>query len=592
MNSQFLVLRKTFPVVAASCVAVTAFAMQPVFAEESPTLPAESVNADEISLPQIQVRYPDLNVEYNESNFDSNGYATATVAPEYYDVTTGKALNPADDDLAFTFYSAQETVNLFDTDALPYGAQIDPDTGVLTFVYNQAAKNHEFNFKVGVMYKNGPQAYVGSRITVNDPADAGKLSTQFNPEFEKTLIQAEAGPDGVTVAPVGLPSSGQVASLEVAEDLGDTWKAEVDSKTGQLTVKLINPWNPPIVNETFNVPVTLTYTDGSQDQLSVAVEWVNSDTYASNFQVDYEVPDGVQAGQENVARPAFRVYSEDSYQESDRPEGVTYELVGEEPEGISLSINQSTGDITYSIKDGSQDQEFMTQVLMTFPDNSIRLVDVYLYIFTEDQHHDEPTAEPTQTSAPLPSANPTETPTQEPTQVPSVSPTVEPTSVPSGLPTSEPSPTDSQEPSFAPSAITTDVASPDTTKAPTILPTAVPTSSATTSTANASLPESVTPAETHHAETTSNDPSQASATPSEPMNEEQKSGVSISGEMTSSNASAVDADGVQSSPQPQEQAALASTGARHAIGITATGILALTAGAGIVIFGSRKHLSK
>ncbi|AIJ33821.1 YPDG domain-containing protein [Corynebacterium imitans] len=202
-----------------------------------------------------------------DPTFAEVGTEATTGEPKFVDALSGEPIDPADERLADAHYVLHK-------DALPEGwvADIDAETGVITVTPGANGIDGEelkpgdtVNLPVRVEYadKTANGAYA--------PIVIGKQADFFEPKYDNKLVV----PGEETKSPptftdkngkgVDVPEGSEFA---IPEDFQapEGYTVDIDPATGEITVT-VDGVNKDTA-EKFDVPVTVTYKDGSTDEVT------------------------------------------------------------------------------------------------------------------------------------------------------------------------------------------------------------------------------------------------------------------------------------------------------------------------------------
>ncbi|MBM7795288.1 YPDG domain-containing protein [Pseudoglutamicibacter cumminsii] len=312
---------------------------------------------------------------------DSAKFAAATAedvknAPEFQKAGLPEDVAPQD----------WVTVNADGTLTIKPGADVEPGT---------------YNVPVKVTYEDGTTKVINAPIKVVDE-DANK----FEPAYEDKLVvpgeETKSSPtftdkDGKdTKAPEG-------SKFSIPEDFKapEGYEVKIDENTGEITVTFPDKskLNKDTVEE-FDVPVTVTYPDGSTDEAPAKFKLDtdgdgdpdvtdpddDNDGIPDEEDQNPKVPDQntifdpayedklVVPGKETKSSPTF---TDKDGKDTTAPEGSKFSIPEDfkAPEGYEVKIDENTGEITVTFPDKSKlnkdtVEEFDVPVTVTYPDGS------------------------------------------------------------------------------------------------------------------------------------------------------------------------------------------------------------------------------
>ena len=321
---------------------------------------------------------------------DSAKFAAATAedvknAPEFQKAGLPEDVAPQD----------WVTVNADGTLTIKPGADVEPGT---------------YNVPVKVTYEDGTTKVINAPIKV---VDETKQSDEFEPAYEDKLVvpgeETKSSPtftdkDGKeTQAPEG-------SKFSIPEDFEapEGYEVKIDENTGEITVTFPDKskLNKDTVEE-FDVPVTVTYPDGSTDKTDANFKLDtdgdgdpdvtdpddDGDGIPDEEDQNPKVPDqntiyepGYEDGSgkpgEDVTIPAPEFKDKDG-KPATPPEGTTFGPGDNAPDGVKIDPN--TGEITVTIpEDAKPGDKITVPVEVTYPDGTKDNVDVTVTVEEPD----------------------------------------------------------------------------------------------------------------------------------------------------------------------------------------------------------------
>lgn len=330
---------------------------------------------------------------------DSAKFAAATAedvknAPEFQKAGLPEDVAPQD----------WVTVNADGTLTIKPGADVEPGT---------------YNVPVKVTYEDGTTKVINAPIKV---VDESKQSDEFEPAYEDKLVvpgeETKSSPsftdkDGKdTTAPEG-------SKFSIPEDFKapEGYEVKIDENTGEITVTFPDKskLNKDTVEE-FDVPVTVTYPDGSTDEAPAKFkldtdgdgdpdvtdpdddndgipdeEDQNPKVPDQNtiYEPGYEDGSGKPGDEVKIDEPTFK---DKDGNDATPPEGTTFGPGEDAPDGVT--VDENTGEITVTIpEDATPGDKITVPVEVTYPDGSKDNVDVTVTV-------EEPDAEDPETDKP------------------------------------------------------------------------------------------------------------------------------------------------------------------------------------------------
>lgn len=363
---------------------ITSLVGTAAFAAESPEKPATITQAEGDQLSPVITTYQNQNL-VAESSADPNAIvASVTVKPEFTDRVTGEKISATDAKAPQEFWDFGAEGYQFQPEPPLYNSVIDEKTGEYTIQFTTAALNKNFTFNLGVTHTDGSSEEVSFVVHLATSADQQKLNNKYSPVYTEIQQYLRDSTIKVDINADTAPASSDVQGYSVDTSQIANWNIAVDPKTGVLTASPKDPKKMPIQDEEFTVPVVLTYTDGSQDQLPVYFTWKNVESSANTYTVQYNSPDYLPKGIEFSVVPEYFTteYTGNLSQErisAEAPEGTTYEPVKTDVEGIKFSIDSKTGAITYTIDPNSTAELITVPVRIKYADGSSTEVDAEFY---------------------------------------------------------------------------------------------------------------------------------------------------------------------------------------------------------------------
>ena len=301
-------------------------------------------------------------------------------------------------------------------DNVPNGVTIDENTGEITVtIPEDATPGSKIEVPVVVTYPDGTKDNVDVTVTVEQP-DA-KDNEKFEPAYEGKLVVP--GQETKSV-PSFTDKDGK--GVDVPEgskfSIGDYKAPEgyvvtIDENTGEITVTFPDgsKLNKDTVEE-FDVPVTVTYKDGSTDEVKANFKLDTDgdgdpdvtdpdddgdgipDEDDSNpkvpnqntiFEPGYE--DGSGKPGEDVTIPAPEFKDKDG-KTTTPPEGTKFTPGEDTPDGVT--IDENTGEITVTIPgDATPGDKITVPVVVTYPDGTKDNVDVTVTVEQPDAKDNE-----------------------------------------------------------------------------------------------------------------------------------------------------------------------------------------------------------
>ncbi len=295
--------------------------------------------------------------------------------------------------------------------------------GTLTIKPGADVKPGTYNVPVKVTYEDGTTKVINAPIKV---VDETKQSDEFEPAYEGKLVvpgeETKSSPtftdkDGKDAkAPEG-------SKFKISEDFKapEGYVVEIDESTGEITVTFPDKskLNKDTVEE-FDVPVTVTYPDGSTDKTDANFKLDTDgdgdpdvtdpdddgdgipDKDDSNpkvpnandhFEPGYKDGSGKPGSDVKIDAPEFKDENGEG-KVVDAPEGTKFTPGENVPDGVT--IDENTGEITVTIpEDAKPGDKITVPVEVTYPDGSKDNVDVTVTVEEPDaKDKDADTYEP------------------------------------------------------------------------------------------------------------------------------------------------------------------------------------------------------
>ncbi|WP_170252481.1 YPDG domain-containing protein [Corynebacterium phocae] len=211
----------------------------------------------ELAADAFAVKSANAEVAYEPQTY-IEGQGGLVPAPTFTDPATGDEIEMPD---GTKFYNEDETVA--DGGTRPAWYDVNTD-GTITIGPDAPVGTHQVPVVIG--HPNGEQVTVNAEVTV---APKDKLNASFTPKYSETLVvpgtavtssPTFAGKDGSDVPVADVPIKSAVIDPSFTDP--DGYTVEIDEATGAVTVTAADGTKV----ETVEVPVVITYDDGSTDE--------------------------------------------------------------------------------------------------------------------------------------------------------------------------------------------------------------------------------------------------------------------------------------------------------------------------------------
>lgn len=242
-------------------------------------------------------------------------------------------------------------------DGAPQGATIDENTGKVTYTPTARDANTTVDIPVKVTYSDGTIDETLAKIKVGQAQ-----ADSYQPEY--TEADAKAGTQTTTTAPNFKDGDGKDSQkpdgTKFALGKDAPTGANIDENTGVIT------YTPSIdqAGHTVNIPVTVTYNDGSTDEVKAPIKVAEGDNL--NYEPEYKSVVAQVGHKVTVESPEF--HDKDGKVVTEKPKIEKYELGDGAKDGVT--IDAQTGKIKYTAVDADKNTVIEVPVIVTYADGS------------------------------------------------------------------------------------------------------------------------------------------------------------------------------------------------------------------------------
>ncbi|MCD7120983.1 YPDG domain-containing protein, partial [Limosilactobacillus agrestis] len=284
--------------------------------------------------------------DLQKASMDADGNWTSTTVP-----VDGIVKNVA----WYTSADATEWANIMGGQDLP----TNPEGNLKTTDKSAWAK---------VTYEDGSIDFVKIPLNITDKSTADLYTPSYKDTdvkrgSETTIPVTITDADGkTTTAPEG--TKFEAGDFTAPEGVTVT----VDPTSG--AIKVTTKDNTPTGE--FDIPVTVTYPDGSIDNTTAKVTVTNSD--ADTYNPHYNPAKVNQGGKVETGAP---IYTGTDGKTTTAPEGTKYEISGNPtyPEGVTATVDPNTGNVTVTTSSNTPEGPIFVPVTVTYPDGSQETID-------------------------------------------------------------------------------------------------------------------------------------------------------------------------------------------------------------------------
>ena len=237
----------------------------------------------------------------------------------------------------------------------PKGAVVNKD-GSITYTPSKDDAGKTVTIPVVVKYSDGTTDDVDATIKVAD-----LQNKSYEPAYEQK--EGKVGEDITTAAPTFKDEDGQAATpadVKFTLGKGAPEGAQVDESTGVVTYKP----SAADAGSTVQVPVVVTYKDGSTDQVNAPIKV----GYGQNtdYTPDYTTVTAQVGHEVTVKTPKF--LDKDGKDANPQPTGMKYALGEGAKTGVTIDDN--TGEIKYTAVDADKNTVIKVPVVVTYSDGT------------------------------------------------------------------------------------------------------------------------------------------------------------------------------------------------------------------------------
>ena len=249
-------------------------------------------------------------------------------------------------------------------DGAPQGASVDEKTGKVTYTPTARDANTTVNIPVKVTYSDGTIDETLAKIKVGQAQ-----AESYQPEY--TEADGKAGTEATVTDPNFKDAKGQ----ETTKPEGVEFTIGKDAPTGATVDKTTGEvkYTPSIdqAGQTVNIPVIVTYKDGSIDEVKAPIKVAQGDNL--NYEPDYKSVVAQVKYPVTVEAPKFLDQkSEETIKPiaNPQPTGMTFAIEEGFTVNGKIEINSSTGAITYTAVDVDKNTVIEVPVIVTYADGS------------------------------------------------------------------------------------------------------------------------------------------------------------------------------------------------------------------------------
>ena len=303
------------------------------------------------------------------------GTEVTTEAPKFLDQKSTEATKPEAEPQPT---GAKYTLG----DGAPTGASVDEKTGKVTYTPTARDANTTVDIPVKVTYSDGTSDETLVKIKVGQAQ-----AESYQPEY--TEADAKADTQTTIIAPNFTDKDGQSAAkpegakFSLAKDAPTD--ATINEDTGEITYK-------PSINQagqTVNIPVTVTYKDGSTDEVKAPVKVAEANNL--NYEPDYKSVVAQVKYPVTVEAPKF--LDKDNNEANPQPTGMTFAIEDGFTVNGEIKIDPNTGAITYTAVDADKNTVIEVPVIVTYADGSKESIKAKIDVPSDANFYD-PKAKP------------------------------------------------------------------------------------------------------------------------------------------------------------------------------------------------------
>lgn len=322
-------------------------------------------DANAVTTIPVEVTYADGSTETATAAFnvgdvrDVDFYTPAYTATPATPGVSATSASPTFTDIDGETVSAPAGTTYAIGDGAPEGAEVNATTGAVTWTPGYGDAGTVVDIPVAVTYPDG------TTETVDAPFDVDSVASALVPAYEPT--EAQPGQPAVSEEPTFTGGSGETVDAPEGTTfaLGDDAPtgATIDPETGVIT------WTPGIddANRTVDIPVIVTYPDGSTDDAEARFEVASLASILTPSYPETPAIPGVEATSDAPS------YTDAADEAADAPANTTYALADGAP--VGATIDPQTGEVTWTAPLDEAGETRLIPVVVLYADGSSDAVD-------------------------------------------------------------------------------------------------------------------------------------------------------------------------------------------------------------------------